>query len=190
MTSAAQGRAGWFPDPAGRFDDRYWDGSNWTSAVKRGERVQSDPETLPVKFVAASDPASPTIPPPPSASELQTEQRVTPPPWPGADRLTSLPLAEAQREVVRLLQLAGIPVQNQQPGLVQASVPLRGETNAMQAILLGLAYPIVDAIRSSRTRMLPAAVQLATPSAGSTAITVRAARAPRQVVLSALATLP
>jgi hypothetical protein len=196
MTSAAPGGAGWYTDPAGRFDDRYFDGSKWTSAVKRGEQVESDPEAVPDRFAAGEDSGSPTIPPPPSASQAQSGQAVAPPGWPlGAtgDRRTSLPLAEAQREVVRCLSLTGIVVKDQQPGLVQAAVPLKGETNVAIAVILCVLCIIpgvIYLITSSRTRMLPAAVALATASPGTTVITVQAAPAPRQAVLSALGTLP
>jgi hypothetical protein len=195
MTSAAPGGAGWYPDPTGRFDDRYWDGNNWTSAVKHGEQVESDPGAAPGRF-GAGDEASPTIPPPPSASEPRTGQRVAPPEWPmgaAGDRRTSLPLAEAQREVVRVFALTGIVVTNQQPGLVQATVPLKGETNVALAVILCLACiipGIIYLIVSSRTRMLPAAIALAASSPGTTVITIQAAPAPRQAVLSALGTMP
>ena len=196
MTSAAPGGAGWYPDPAGRFDDRYWDGNDWTPAVRSGDQVESDSEAVPAEFAAGRDSASPTIPPPPSASEIQTGQGVAPPDWPQgatADRQTSLPLAEAQREVVRVLPLAGIAVQNQQPGLVHAAVPLKGETNLALAILLGLACLIpgvLYALYSSRMRMVPAAVRLNPSSPGTTAITIQAAPMPRQAVLAALVALP
>jgi hypothetical protein len=196
MTSAAPGAAGWYTDPVGRFDSRYWDGESWTSAVKRDEQVESDPEPMPAEFTAGQDSTSPTIPPPPSAGQPPAGQLVTPPPWPqGAmgDRQTSLPLADAQREVTRVLPLAGILVKNQQPGLVQAAVPLKGETNVALAVVLCLICiipGIIYIITSSRTKMLAAAVHLAASSPGTTAITIQAAPAPRQAVLSALATLP
>jgi hypothetical protein len=34
---------GWFPDPAGRFDHRWWDGARWTETVSRGGSTTSDP---------------------------------------------------------------------------------------------------------------------------------------------------
>ena len=34
---------GWFPDPSGRYERRYWDGSGWTAQVATGETVTSDP---------------------------------------------------------------------------------------------------------------------------------------------------
>lgn len=35
--------AGWFPDPAGRFDHRWWDGTQWTETVSRGGSTMTDP---------------------------------------------------------------------------------------------------------------------------------------------------
>jgi hypothetical protein len=183
MTSAAPGVAGWYRDPAGRFDERYWDGTSWTAAVKRADSVESDPDAA-------------GIPQAPQASGPPTRQMVAPAEWPGGatgDRRTLLPLAEAQREVVRVLPLMGILVKNQQPGLVQVAVPQKGETNVALAVILCLLCiipGIIYLIYSGRTRMLPAAVHLAASSPGITAITIQAAPAPRQTVLSALATLP
>jgi Domain of unknown function (DUF4328)/Protein of unknown function (DUF2510) len=34
---------GWFPDPAGRFDYRWWDGARWTDTVSRGGSTTTDP---------------------------------------------------------------------------------------------------------------------------------------------------
>jgi hypothetical protein len=35
--------AGWYPDPTGRFDHRYWDGSAWTDYAARGGVQSQDP---------------------------------------------------------------------------------------------------------------------------------------------------
>jgi hypothetical protein len=34
---------GWFPDPAGRFDHRWWDGARWTETVSRNGSTTTDP---------------------------------------------------------------------------------------------------------------------------------------------------
>jgi hypothetical protein len=34
---------GWFPDPAGRFDHRWWDGTRWTETVSRAGSTMTDP---------------------------------------------------------------------------------------------------------------------------------------------------
>lgn len=194
MTSAAPGNAGWHPDPTGRFEERYWDGSTWTSAVKRGEQVESDPESVP-EVSADGNSASPTTPSP--ASAASTGRTVAAPAWPqgggSGDRQTSLSPPEAQREIVRVLPLAGILVKSEQPGQVHAAIPVKGETNVALVIILcficiipGIIYAIV----SSRTSMMPATIQLASSPSGSTIITIQAAPGPRQAVLSALGTLP
>jgi hypothetical protein len=35
--------AGWYPDPSGRFELRYWDGVAWTEHVSRGGQQSTDP---------------------------------------------------------------------------------------------------------------------------------------------------
>lgn len=42
MTSPTHPPAGWYPDPAGSGDERYWDGGNW-SQVTRPARAESAP---------------------------------------------------------------------------------------------------------------------------------------------------
>lgn len=41
----APGGPGWFPDPAGRHERRYWDGSSWTEHVQDGQTPATDPLT-------------------------------------------------------------------------------------------------------------------------------------------------
>jgi hypothetical protein len=35
--------AGWYSDPSGRFELRYWDGGQWTEHVARGGAQYTDP---------------------------------------------------------------------------------------------------------------------------------------------------
>jgi hypothetical protein len=35
--------AGWLRDPAGRYDDRYWDGERWTEWTRNGNDYLTDP---------------------------------------------------------------------------------------------------------------------------------------------------
>jgi hypothetical protein len=35
--------AGWFPDPAGRHELRYWDGTSWTDHVRDSDVAGVDP---------------------------------------------------------------------------------------------------------------------------------------------------
>lgn len=37
--------AGWYDDPTGRFEHRYFDGNAWTEHVSRGERQLVDSQT-------------------------------------------------------------------------------------------------------------------------------------------------
>jgi hypothetical protein len=42
-SSAAAAPAGWYADPADRFELRYWDGDKWTEYVSRGGQQFTDP---------------------------------------------------------------------------------------------------------------------------------------------------
>lgn len=35
-------RTGWYPDPSGRFQERYFDGREWTDRVRVGDRATTD----------------------------------------------------------------------------------------------------------------------------------------------------
>lgn len=42
-TSMPATPSGWHPDPSGRHEHRYWDGSNWTDTVSDQGATSSDP---------------------------------------------------------------------------------------------------------------------------------------------------
>ena len=48
---------GWYPDPLGRFQERYWDGDEWTARVRTGDVQQVDPLGVSVSIPFAT-PAS------------------------------------------------------------------------------------------------------------------------------------
>ena len=41
--AAALPPSGWYPDPSGRYEMRYWDGDKWTEHVSRQGQTYSDP---------------------------------------------------------------------------------------------------------------------------------------------------
>ena len=43
VPAAAAAPAKWYPDPSGRYEFRYWDGSNWTDNVSRAGVMYKDP---------------------------------------------------------------------------------------------------------------------------------------------------
>jgi TIR domain-containing protein/uncharacterized protein DUF2510 len=43
---AAGPAPGWFPDPRGRFEQRYWDGTKWTAHVARAGKALVDPDGI------------------------------------------------------------------------------------------------------------------------------------------------
>ncbi len=55
MTEAATWPPGWFPDPTGRHDHRWWDGASWTEHVADAGVAGRDP------IVSAASPDAPSI---------------------------------------------------------------------------------------------------------------------------------
>ncbi|MCP3935665.1 MAG: DUF2510 domain-containing protein [Actinomycetia bacterium] len=54
MTDAQNPKPDWYPDPLGRHEHRYWDGSQWTEHVASHGRQSVDPPTGNPKTVAGS----------------------------------------------------------------------------------------------------------------------------------------
>jgi putative membrane protein len=52
-------QAGWFPDPAGRHQLRYWDGTTWTPHVWNGDAAAIDPLDQPVASGLPGGPGQP-----------------------------------------------------------------------------------------------------------------------------------
>ncbi|MFP5489452.1 MAG: DUF2510 domain-containing protein, partial [Acidimicrobiia bacterium] len=42
-STAGAAPAGWYADPSGRFELRYWDGGQWTEHVSRAGQQYTDP---------------------------------------------------------------------------------------------------------------------------------------------------
>ena len=59
-TDVARDDQGWYPDPAGRYDNRYWLDGSWTTwvAVKGSSTERSLPDRSPVTPMAALPPRS------------------------------------------------------------------------------------------------------------------------------------
>jgi uncharacterized protein YxjI len=56
--------ADWYPDPVGRFEFRWWDGSNWTGSVSSGGQVTQDPLDPAGPVTSSADSAVPGVPGP------------------------------------------------------------------------------------------------------------------------------
>lgn len=82
--------AGWYPDPAGHAEFRYWDGSAWTPGVVRGGRVTEEP----LPWAAGSFP-------PPTPREQRAE-------WPARVAFLSLAGALVSTVVAGLGGLLGL----------------------------------------------------------------------------------
>ncbi len=69
---------GWYQDPTGQGDGRYWNGSSWTQAVDRGGvtvNVPIDPSMALIPPLAGTQVAVPTPPPAPPMTQATTSNR-------------------------------------------------------------------------------------------------------------------
>jgi Protein of unknown function (DUF2510) len=80
---------GWFPDPTGRHEFRYWTGTAWSHQVSDRGQVGVDPPTMPpLADLLVPEPVSPTIsspvppPPPPGAAPGAATEGALPMPPP------------------------------------------------------------------------------------------------------------
>jgi len=113
--------AGWFPDPSGRFEARFWDGGQWTGAVMTHGEVKSDSDTDP----AASPPLSVN-----AATGGGGGAVVPPSPTPGRnERTTTLPPAEAQVRLVQALSMHGARIEMSGQGQIRATVDIKGKVS-------------------------------------------------------------
>ncbi len=46
VASSAAAPAGWYADPSGRFELRYWNGDSWTEHVSRAGQQSTDPPVV------------------------------------------------------------------------------------------------------------------------------------------------
>lgn len=113
----AQGGAAWLPDPAGRFDARYWDGSAWTTAVIRDGQVDTD-----------SVPQAQAVEPPPIP--VPSYQDSGP-----LNRWTSLPPGEAVNRTGQLLVVSGWSVTTTGANRLHGTVSVPREPSLLGGLL-------------------------------------------------------
>ena len=70
--------AAWLPDPTGRFQYRYWDGSQWSASVSRQGSQETDVLTQPPPPLA---PPTAPLPPPPPRPDSTAGSAPPPPIW-------------------------------------------------------------------------------------------------------------
>ena len=181
MALNSPGAAGWFSDPLGRYEMRYWDGGRWTDAVSTGGVVESDPTPVPER---SADLGGPPPPVPATASG--------PPPGAGFTRQTTLGLAETRDRLAYLLPMAGITVTGVSDTNIQGSAKIRNETNvALLVVLLlfcivgGVIYLIVQ----QRGQQTPVAITLS-PIPTGTLITMAGSQAAWNLMSGPLSQLP
>src|SRR5262245_4434540 len=69
--------ASWLPDPTGRFEHRYWNGTEWTEHVSRAGRPSTDPLTAQPSLPPSTPLAPSTVPPEPPPTVPVTGVAVT-----------------------------------------------------------------------------------------------------------------
>ena len=88
-STTPQPEPGWYPDPAGRHEHRWWDGVGWTEDVSSHGRPATDPLTPPKQVQATTPPAKiqqqisraiPTAAPGLPQDEITYDPTTTPPP--------------------------------------------------------------------------------------------------------------
>lgn len=109
------GGAGWQPDPDGRHEYRYWDGSAWTDQVADGGVVSSDPPGDVPTEVTGPAPGTETVIQP-LAAPAPAAAPAGPPS--GADQAYVPPGAAKKKVPVGILALVGLVVAALVAGLV------------------------------------------------------------------------
>lgn len=138
MSASLPGEGGalWLPDPTGRFDQRYWDGGAWTTAVMRGQDVLSDVEALPEGVPGSEITTPPTVPPVPP--QVPGPSHV--PQASASDRHTSLSPEETQRRLGQMVQMQGWDVTVSGPNQFDVVFTVPGKANTMIGVLLLLIW--------------------------------------------------
>ena len=125
VTYLSSGSSGWYPDPARRFDSRFWDGVQWTTAVMRDGAVEADTQEIRTDSnIDATDPGS------------RIDGPIPIPPGP-SDRFTSLSPVEAQALVHQVLLVTpGATTRSVLAGQIYATLSAKQEPNWPVVVLL------------------------------------------------------
>ena len=151
MTSDSASRPtgpGWYPDTTGSFDERYWDGTDWTSAVTNNGVTQVDPHFETVKNLRSAAGGGTSTPPDPQRG-LPAETS-----FPFIDlgpalmvRHTPLDPGTAQQVMTNMLAGRGVAITSPHPGRIDGSLVVKGdEINVAVVVVLCLLCIIVGVI--------------------------------------------
>ena len=93
MTTPTMTPAGWYPDPSGRHDFRYWDGKGWSSQISDGGLGGTDPQLSPAISPEGGPAAGQGAPAPMTGPQAaQAAGLGEPAPAPGRRRRWVIPL--------------------------------------------------------------------------------------------------
>lgn len=155
--------AGWYGDPEHRFEQRFWDGQAWTSAVMEKGRTTVDPQfqsQQPAKDERVSAAADERVSAAAVAEDLKREPIGSAMRWAGPHAVyTSLRPDAASNEIAQRLAVIPVAVSFVSPEQIQGTiwVPSGSRTNVALAVLLlliclipGIIYLIVSSIPRTR----------------------------------------
>lgn len=169
---SSPGGPGWYPDTRGTFESRYWDGTEWTSAVMSNGQTQVDLHFEPAgSRTPAADVCAPTQqggrPGPPDATlfpyvDLGPAALV---------RHTSLDPATAELTMANLLAGQGAVVNVPQHGRIDGSLVVKEEINVALCIVLFLLCIIGGVIylimKQNKTKTLQVTVTMSAQGLGT-----------------------
>lgn len=163
-----EGGAAWLPDPAGRFQQRFWDGRSWTTAVMTDGQVTTDAELLPEGEPGSAHAVVPPPPPVPMGPGYVSAPG-------GVDRYTSLRPEEVSRRLGQMLEMQGWAVAAPTRDRLELTHSTPGNPNTLIGLLLLLLWlvpGIIYFIVKSRPKVVRASLMLI-PDGDGTRISVQ-----------------
>jgi hypothetical protein len=126
MTDASRAAAGWYPDPPGRHEHRYWDGNGWTLDVADAGVTGIDQRVRATMAEQGATPAPATT----SAATAPVAASTTPAPAPTvAAPVTTAPMATATPPAA---PLPGLPLEP----TTTSTRPSRRRTRSLQSAVI------------------------------------------------------
>jgi hypothetical protein len=172
-SASRPGGPGWYPDTTGSFDERYWDGTDWTSAVTNNGETQVDPHFETVRHVTSAAGGGVLTPPDPQRGLPASTS------FPYIDlgpaamvRHSSLDPGTAQQTMTNLLTARGVAISSPHPGRIDGSFVVKGEeVNVGVVVLLCFLCIIVGVIyliaKQRKSKTLQVIVTVSTQGQGT-----------------------
>lgn len=133
MTETSGSPAGWHPDPTGQFEQRYWDGSQWTEHVHHaGVQSVSPLSAAPTQAVQQVEQVA-AEPEPEPVIDSRTAEPVRFQPGPSLEPDVTRPEV-VQPEVIQLEPMRLSPIQLQPEGIQPEPISVLPDESQQQAV--------------------------------------------------------